>query len=74
MMFKDFLAINKRSGCRVNGPHLLAIATNMKRIENLYQDPKQDASIGETEDNNSATKNFICTATNSSAWHPISQR
>jgi hypothetical protein len=36
MMFKDFLAVNKKSGWWVNDPHLLVIATNMKRIENLY--------------------------------------
>ncbi len=36
MMFKDFLAVNKKSGWWVNDPHLLAIATNLKRIENLY--------------------------------------
>ena len=35
-MFKDFLNVNKKSGWWVTDPHLLAIATNMKRIENLY--------------------------------------
>jgi hypothetical protein len=32
MMFKDFLAVNKKSGLWVNDPHLLAIATNMKKL------------------------------------------
>jgi hypothetical protein len=35
-MFKDFLNVNKKSGWWVTDPHLLAIATNMKRIEILY--------------------------------------
>jgi hypothetical protein len=35
-MFKDFLAINKKSGWWVNDPYLLAIASNMGRVGNLY--------------------------------------
>jgi hypothetical protein len=35
-MFQDFLKFNRKSGWWVTDPHLLAIATNMKGIENLY--------------------------------------
>ncbi len=33
MMFKDFLAVNKKSGWRVIDPHLLVIATYMKKFQ-----------------------------------------
>jgi hypothetical protein len=36
MMLQDFLNVKRKSGWWVTDPHLLAIATNMKRIENLY--------------------------------------
>jgi hypothetical protein len=32
MMFKNFLAVNKKSGWWVIDPHLLVIATNMKKL------------------------------------------
>ncbi len=35
-MFKDFLAINKKSSWWVNDPYLLAIASNMGRVGNVY--------------------------------------
>jgi hypothetical protein len=37
----------------------------------VYQDPKQEASIGETEVNIYSTKNSICTVTKLSSWHSI---